>query len=126
MKGTLTALFALLVTLPLSVAAALDVQPIAITALEKISMKDDLGKENPKWKFVAGQWVRRPSSGRQVLADGRDTAVGRGAPRGTAFRRRRCRRPLPSYLREGGCERWHHPARQGWPQLSPREGQCAR
>ena len=68
MKGTLTALFALLVTLPLSVAAALDVQPMAITAPEKISMKDDLGKENPKWKFVAGQWVHRPSGGRQVLA----------------------------------------------------------
>ncbi len=31
-------------------------------------MKDDLDKENPKWKFVAGQWVRRASGGRQVLA----------------------------------------------------------
>src|SRR5262244_552338 len=68
MKGTLTALFALLVTLPLSVAAALDVQPLAITAPEKISMKDDLGKENPNWKYVTGQWVRRSSGGRQVLA----------------------------------------------------------
>src|SRR5262245_62290093 len=68
MKGTLTALFALLLTLPLSVDAALDVQPIAITAPEKISMKDDLGKDNPKWKFVTGQWVHRPSGGRQVLA----------------------------------------------------------
>ena len=31
-------------------------------------MKDDLGKENPKWKFVAGRWTYRPSGGRQVLA----------------------------------------------------------
>jgi len=48
--------------------AAFDMQPIAITAPEKISMKDDLGKENPNWKFVTGQWVRRSSGGRQVLA----------------------------------------------------------
>src|SRR5499425_1278022 len=68
MKGTLVALFAVRLTLPLSVDAALDVQPIAITAPEKINMKDDLGKNNPKWKFVAGQWVRRASGGRQVLA----------------------------------------------------------
>src|SRR5215467_1232530 len=68
MKPTLTILFGFLVALPLSVDAALDVQPIAITAPEKINMKDDLGKDNPKWKFVAGQWVRRPSGGRQVLA----------------------------------------------------------
>jgi hypothetical protein len=50
------------------IGAATDVQRIAITAAEKTSMKDDLGKENPKWKFVAGQWTRRPSGGRQVLA----------------------------------------------------------
>ena len=31
-------------------------------------MKEDLGKQNPKWKFVSGQWVRRASGGRQVLA----------------------------------------------------------
>ena len=68
MKGTLSVLLGLLVTLPLSADAALDVQPIAITAPEKISMKDDLGKNNPKWKFATGQWVHRPSGGRQVLA----------------------------------------------------------
>src|SRR5215510_14274146 len=68
MKPTLTILFGFLVALPLSVDAALDVQPIAITAPEKINMKDDLGKDNPKWKFVAGQWVHRPSGARQVLA----------------------------------------------------------
>jgi len=68
MKRAPIALLTLLITLPLSVDAALDVQPIAITAPEKISMKDDLGKENPNWKFVTGQWVRRSSGGRQVLA----------------------------------------------------------
>ena len=31
-------------------------------------MKYDLGVENPKWKFLAGQWGRRASGGRQVLA----------------------------------------------------------
>src|SRR5215510_14816834 len=68
MKPTLTILFGFLVALPLSVDAALDVQPIAITAPEKINMKDDLGKDNPNWKFVAVQWVHRPSGRRQVLA----------------------------------------------------------
>jgi len=48
--------------------AATDVPRLAITSTEKTSMKDDLGKENPKWKFVAGQWTRRSSGGRQVLA----------------------------------------------------------
>jgi hypothetical protein len=48
--------------------AAPDVPRLAITSPEKTSMKDDLGKENPKWKFVAGRWTRRPSGGRQVLA----------------------------------------------------------
>src|SRR5499433_3003023 len=40
----------------------------AIAAEEKTTMKYDLGVDSPKWKFVAGQWVRRPSGGRQVLA----------------------------------------------------------
>ena len=40
----------------------------AMAAEERASMKYDLGLENPKWKFVAGQWVRRASGGRQVLA----------------------------------------------------------
>jgi len=48
--------------------AAPDVPRLVITSPEKTSMKDDLGKENPKWKFVAGRWTRRPSGGRQVLA----------------------------------------------------------
>jgi hypothetical protein len=40
----------------------------AVAAGETTTMKYDLGAENAKWKFVAGQWVRRPSGGRQVLA----------------------------------------------------------
>jgi len=39
----------------------------AAAAGERTTMKYDLGAENPKWKFVAGQWVRRPSDNRQVL-----------------------------------------------------------
>jgi hypothetical protein len=41
---------------------------LAAGAEERTSVKYDLGLENPKWKFVAGQWVRRASGGRQVLA----------------------------------------------------------
>ena len=44
------------------------VTTFAMAAGEKITMKYDLGSENTKWKFVAGQWVRRASAGRQVLA----------------------------------------------------------
>ena len=40
----------------------------AIAAGETTTMKYDLGAENPKWKPVTGQWVRRASGGRQVLA----------------------------------------------------------
>src|SRR5437899_7866118 len=40
----------------------------AMAAEERTSVKYDLGLENPKWKFVAGQLVRRASGGRQVLA----------------------------------------------------------
>ncbi len=36
-------------------------------------MKEDLGKENPKWNFVAGRWARRASGGRQVLAQTAET-----------------------------------------------------
>jgi hypothetical protein len=41
---------------------------LAIAAGETTTMKYDLGAENSKWKFVAGQWTRRPSGSRQVLA----------------------------------------------------------
>ena len=49
-------------------ALLLMVATCAMAAEEKTSVKYDLGLENPKWKFVAGQWVRRASGGRQVLA----------------------------------------------------------
>jgi hypothetical protein len=41
---------------------------MALAAGETTTMKYDLGSDNAKWKFVAGQWVRRASGGRQVLA----------------------------------------------------------
>jgi len=41
---------------------------LALAAGEKTTMKYDLGADNPKWKFVTGQWVRRESAGRRVLA----------------------------------------------------------
>ena len=46
---------------------------LAMAAGEKTTMKYDLGVENPKWKFVTGQWVRRASGGRQVLAQTAET-----------------------------------------------------
>jgi len=39
-----------------------------VASPEKVSMKEDFSKENSRWKFVAGQWVRRTSGGRPVLA----------------------------------------------------------
>ena len=45
----------------------------ATDAGEKTTMKYDLGSENSKWSFVAGQWARRPSDGRQVLAQTAET-----------------------------------------------------
>jgi len=45
----------------------------AAAAEERTSVKYDLGLEYPKWKFVAGQWVRRASGGRQVLAQTAET-----------------------------------------------------
>jgi Domain of Unknown Function (DUF1080) len=40
----------------------------ALAAGEKTTVKYDLGADNPKWRFVAGQWGRRASGDRQVLA----------------------------------------------------------
>jgi len=68
--------FAVLVLFALSAwgaGAAPEVQRIAITSPEKTEMKDDMTKENPKWKFVAGKWTYRPSGGRQVLAQVAET-----------------------------------------------------
>src|SRR3989442_10001271 len=67
MKITVAVLL-LLAASAYAISAATDVPRLAITSPEKTSMKDDLGKENPKWKFVAGKWTYRPSGGRQGLA----------------------------------------------------------
>jgi Domain of Unknown Function (DUF1080) len=53
--------------------AATDAPRLAITSPERTSMKDDLGTENPKWKFVAGQWIRRSSGDRRVLVQVAET-----------------------------------------------------
>ena len=66
MKTALAALWLLAVSAYGSAAA--EVPRLAITSPERLTMKEDLGKQNPKWKFVSGQWVRRASGGRQVLA----------------------------------------------------------
>src|SRR5438309_6147059 len=55
------------------IGAAADGPRVAATSQEKVSMKEDFGKDNSKWKFVAGQWVRRASSGRPVLAQTAET-----------------------------------------------------
>jgi len=69
MKSALAVLVLLAVSArAYGIEAATDVPRLAITSPEKTSMKDDLGKENPTWKFVAGKWTYRPSGGRQVLA----------------------------------------------------------
>lgn len=62
--------FAVLLLLAMSAhgSAAADGPRVAITSPERLTMKEDLGKQNPKWHFVSGQWVRRASNGRQVLA----------------------------------------------------------
>ena len=52
----------------LMVLALAFVAAFAVAAGETTTMKYDLGAENAKWKFVAGQWVRRPSGDRKVLA----------------------------------------------------------
>jgi hypothetical protein len=53
--------------------AATDVPRVAITSSEATRMKDDLGRDNPKWKFVAGQWIHRTSDNRRVLAQVAET-----------------------------------------------------
>jgi hypothetical protein len=55
------------------VALVLLATTFAVTAEEKTTMKYDLGVDNPKWKFVTGQWVHRPSGGRPVLAQTAET-----------------------------------------------------
>src|SRR6266567_4167771 len=52
----------------LAVVLLVGITTFVMAAGEKITMTYDLGAENPKWKFVAGQWVRRASGDRRVLA----------------------------------------------------------
>src|SRR5438445_13466199 len=52
---------------------------VGARAEERTSMKYDLGVENPKWKFVAGQWGRRAWGGRQGLAQTTETQPWPGA-----------------------------------------------
>jgi Domain of Unknown Function (DUF1080) len=72
MKNTVAAL-SLLAISAAAMGAAPDAPRLAITSSEALTMKDDLGQENPKWKFVAGRWVHRASGGRQVLAQTAET-----------------------------------------------------
>jgi hypothetical protein len=72
MKTTL-AVLSLLAISAAATAAALDAPRLTITSPEALTMKEDLGQENAKWKFVTGQWVRRASGGRQVLAQTAET-----------------------------------------------------
>ena len=59
----------LLVTTVYGLDAGTEVQRLAITAQGATSVKEDLGRSNPKWQFVAGQWVRRASGGRAGAED---------------------------------------------------------
>ncbi len=72
MKITL-AILSLLATSAAAIGATPDAPPPATTSRETITMKEDLGQENPKWKFATGRWVRRASGGRQVLAQTAET-----------------------------------------------------
>src|SRR5262245_16695552 len=55
------------------IAAVLLAAVTGAAAEEKTVATYDLGLENPKWKFVTGQWLRRASGGRQVLAQTAET-----------------------------------------------------
>ena len=67
------AIVSLLVVSAAAIGAAPDAQRLTITSPERLTMKEDLGQENPKWKFASGRWVRRASGGRQVLAQTAET-----------------------------------------------------
>jgi hypothetical protein len=72
MKITLAAL-SLLAISGAATAAAPDAPRLTITSPEALTMKEDFGQENAKWKFIAGRWVRRASGGRPVLAQTAET-----------------------------------------------------
>ena len=52
---TVLSMVLLLVVSAYAIDAAAEVQRLAITSPERATMKEDLGKENSKWKFIAGQ-----------------------------------------------------------------------
>ena len=62
------AILSLLAISAAATAAAPDAPRLTITSPEALTMKEDFGRDNAKWKFIAGRWVRRASGGRQVLA----------------------------------------------------------
>jgi 3-keto-disaccharide hydrolase len=72
MKITL-AVLSLLAISAAATTAAPDAPRLTITSPEALTMKEDFGPENAKWKFIAGRWVRRASGGRQVLAQTAET-----------------------------------------------------
>ena len=67
------AVLSLLAISAAATAAAPDAPRLSITSPEALTMKEDFGQDNAKWKFIAGRWVRRPSGGRQVLAQTAET-----------------------------------------------------
>ena len=72
MKLTL-AVVSLLAISAAATAAAPDAPRLTITSPEALTMKEDFGQDNAKWKFIAGRWVRRASGRRQVLAQTAET-----------------------------------------------------
>jgi hypothetical protein len=72
MKLTL-AVLSLLAISAAATAAAPDAPRLTITSPEALTMKEDFGQDNAKWKFIVGRWVRRASGGRQVLAQTAET-----------------------------------------------------
>ena len=49
------------------------VSPAATAEEVSVVVKDDFSKDNPRWKFVTGHWMRRASAGRPVLAQTTET-----------------------------------------------------
>jgi len=67
------AVLSLLAISAAATAAAPDAPRLTITSPEALTMKEDFGQDNAKWKFIVGRWVRRASGGRQVLAQTAET-----------------------------------------------------
>ncbi|HET7339842.1 MAG TPA: family 16 glycoside hydrolase [Methylomirabilota bacterium] len=54
-------------------AFALSAPRPAVPAGSAVTVRDDFARDNPRWTFVAGQWGRRESGGRSVLAQTKET-----------------------------------------------------